>query len=119
MFFQGLTVVVGATDKKEKFGYKIFKQLLEKGVELKGMHPKLKELEGKQVVQSLEEIKENIDTFVLIIAPEKSKPIIQEALAKGVKKFWFQPGAESEELQKMLFSYSDTEVSTGSCILHI
>ena len=79
--------VIGATDKKEKVGYAVFKNIIEGG--FKGrvypVNKRLKELEGYKVYPSILEIPDQID-LVIIAVPIIYVPQIFDQLGKkGVK----------------------------------
>ncbi len=117
-FFQGSIAVVGATNNKDKYGFKVFKTLKNRYPEFDiiPVNPNCDSVLGFSCLNSLEEIKDEIDTLVLIVNPEIGLKIVEKAFSKGVKKFWFQPGAESPEIEvfckehKCLFS-------TNLCLL--
>lgn len=93
--------VVGATPRKEKYGYLVFKRLMERGYNVFAVNPFYDEIEGFKVYKSLEEVSDNIECVSMIVSPDKGEKYIKEAAALGVKYIWFQPGAESIKLIDM------------------
>ena len=89
--------LVGATDKPEKWGHRIFKRLQQEGYEVLPVHPRLEEIEGVKCYPSLSQIEGEIDGVSIVVPPTATKGILEEARQKGVKVAWAQPGAESEE----------------------
>lgn len=92
--------VVGATDNVEKFGYKIFKNLQERGYEVYPVNPKLEELEGIQAYHTLSDIPKKIDVVDFVVPPAVTKEILKECKKLGLRRIWLQPGSESEEAIK-------------------
>ncbi|MDD5450274.1 MAG: CoA-binding protein [Candidatus Omnitrophica bacterium] len=50
-------VVVGVSDRPEKYGYKIFKGLIEAGFDVQGINPRDGEILGRKVFKNLKELK--------------------------------------------------------------
>lgn len=118
-YFQGTIAVVGATDNKNRFGYTVFKRLFKLFPDelIIGVNPKTPLIDGEQTVASLDDIPKHIDTVVMVVNPLLGISIVKQALQLGVKKFWFQPGAQSDEIAHVLTA-AKAEYSFGTCILH-
>ncbi len=110
--------VVGATPKKEKFGYKIWKMLPEHGYTAYGVHPVRKEIEGRKVYQSLSELPETPDVINMIVGPQRGGAILEEGARLGIKYVFFQPGSYDEELVKKAEELGYTYL-TGDCVYAI
>lgn len=91
-------VVIGATDDKSKFGYKILKKLKDKGYNVCGINPKYKEIEGIKIYSNINEIKENIDVANIIVNPNIAITMLDDIKNKGIKNVWFQPGSFNDEV---------------------
>lgn len=89
--------VVGATDRVEKWGYKIFKRLRDEGYEAIPIHPRLKELEGVKCYPSLLEAPSSIEGVDVVIPPARVMEVLKQCVEKGISYVWLQPGTESEE----------------------
>ena len=90
--------VVGATDDKSKFGYKVFMKLKSHGYNVYPVNPKLSEIEGIKCSKSISDIREKIDVVSMIVNPKIGIQLVDEVSGAGIKNMWCQPGAESEEL---------------------
>ncbi|WP_039764457.1 MULTISPECIES: CoA-binding protein [unclassified Caldicellulosiruptor] len=108
--------VVGATPRKEKYGYLVFKRLMERGYNVFAVNPFYNEIEGHKVYKSLEEVSDNIECVSMIVSPDKGEKYVKEAAALGVKYIWFQPGAESIKLIDMCKELSLIPIY-NACIL--
>lgn len=97
MFKKEVWVVIGITDKTERFGYKIPKLLEEKNYKVYGVNPKLDELEGTKVYKNLSQVPEKIDVINMIVNPKFAKTYLEEAKELGIKNVFFQPGSYQEE----------------------
>ena len=89
--------VVGATDNTEKFGYKIFKNLKDRGFEVYPVNPKLKELDGTPVYPTLSDIPMKVDVVDFVVPPAVTEEILKECNKLGLKRIWLQPGSESQD----------------------
>jgi uncharacterized protein len=89
--------VVGASNNKEKYGYKVTKTLKELGLKVIPINPKEKEILELKVYSTLKKVKEKIDTVVFVVPPNVTEKILEEVKEVGIENVWFQPGSESEK----------------------
>ncbi len=93
--------VAGATDNKEKFGYKVYRCLLDHGYTVYPIHPKLKEIDGHLCYASLEELPEKPDVVDFVVSPKIGEQTIRECAKLGIRNVWLQPGADAESVVRM------------------
>ncbi|MFP4015450.1 MAG: CoA-binding protein [Halanaerobiales bacterium] len=91
--------VVGATDKTGKFGYKIFKRLLEHGYEVYPVNPNIDYIEGHICFNSISEIEQSIDVVDMVVNPEIGISVMKEISERDIEYVWLQPGARSERIK--------------------
>lgn len=97
--------VVGATDRRNKWGYKIFRYLRDRGHEVFPVHPRVESIDGVPVHRSLEEIDPPapgappVDGIDLVVNPAAGIDVVRSAKALGIPRVWAQPGAESPEIE--------------------
>lgn len=84
--------VVGASQNKEKFGYKVFKNLVMRGFELVPVNPKGGELLGFKVEEKLENVSRVIDVVIFVVPPVVSNEVLKSVEKLSINKVWFQPG---------------------------
>ncbi len=96
--------VVGISNNPAKPSYFVSKALQACGYKLFLINPKYagQEILGEKVYKSLLDIEENIDVVDVFRRPADVKFTAEEALKKGFKTFWFQPGTYNEEVAKLL-----------------
>jgi predicted CoA-binding protein len=92
--------VVGATDDKNKFGYKIFMNLKNRGYELYPVNPKLHKLEGITCYGKLSDIPDKVDVVDFVVPPPVTENILKECRELGLNRIWLQPGSESKKAIK-------------------
>ena len=89
--------VVGASANEEKYGYKVFKDLLEAGYRVMPVNPKGGEILGSKVYPDIKSVPEKIDVAIFVVPPAVTEKILPEVKALAIKKVWLQPGSESEK----------------------
>ncbi|MBI4090017.1 MAG: CoA-binding protein [Candidatus Kerfeldbacteria bacterium] len=109
--------VVGASADSEKFGNVIFYDLLHAGFIVVPVNPKLSELGGVSAVGRLQDVTPKPDVAVVVVPPSVGLTVIDDAVAAGIKKLWFQPGAESPEVIQRAREKGLEVVADGSCIM--
>ena len=91
--------VVGATNKEDKYGYKIVKKLDEHNYNVYPINPSLDEIDGIKVYDKLSEIEDNIDVVDIVVNPQIGKHVMKEVNKLGIKYVWLQPGTRSDEIR--------------------
>ncbi len=90
--------VVGATRNEKKYGYKIYKLLKEKNYDVIGVNPIHKNIDGDLTKPDLLSVDEKIDCVNVVVGPEKTVKVVDDAIKKGIKYMWFQPGTFTSEI---------------------
>lgn len=98
--------VVGASDKKDKFGYKIVKTLNDNDYNVFPINPRLDEIEGIKCYESINDIEEEIEVVDMVVKPEIGKKIIPEIADNNIKYIWLQPGTRSDEIDELTAKYN-------------
>lgn len=109
--------VVGATVNPEKFGNIIVRNLKSKGYDVVPVTPKYSEIEGIPAVKDVGELPKDVDLIVFVVPPEVGIVELEKAYKAGFRRFWFQPGAESETIMTLSQKMSDAEFSFIKCIM--
>ncbi len=94
------TLIVGASNKKDRYSNKAMKKLVENGHKIILMHPKLKKIEGKKVYNSISEIKADVHTITLYVNKTVSNKMDSQILELNPKRIIFNPGAENDSLKE-------------------
>ncbi len=90
-------VVVGVSKNKDKYGFKVFKDLKDKGYNVYGINPKLKDSEKERIYTSLELLPVKADVLIFVVKPEVTENVLKIAKKLKISKIWLQPGSESEK----------------------
>lgn len=97
-----IVVVLGASDKKDRYSNKAQKLLMEHGARVVPVHPSLEAVEGVPVSRSLSDISPGPDALTVYVKPETSSGLTDELVALRPKAVVFNPGTENPELEKRL-----------------
>ena len=90
--------VVGVTPNKEKYGYKIWKKLLDHGYETYGINPKYDYIQKEKIYTSLKEVPKKIDVIDLVVPSKVSLKTLEEAKELDIDYMWFQPGTYDDKV---------------------
>mgnify|MGYP000252838302 CR=1 FL=1 len=91
--------IVGATDKKDKFGYKIPKKLKENNYNVFPVNPKLDKIDDFKCYHTLSSIEAEIDVVDMVVNPKIGIKVMKEINKLGIKYVWLQPGTRSQEIR--------------------
>ncbi|MDI3516252.1 MAG: uncharacterized protein PWP37_1775 [Thermotogota bacterium] len=108
--------VIGASANRSKYGNIIVRDLKRKGYEVYPVNPKLDELEGLKCYRSLEDLPKDVELIVFVVPPEIGIEEARKAVSLGFKRLWFQPGAESKEIEDFLKN-QNVEYSFYRCVM--
>ena len=93
-------VIIGASNKPDRYSFKALKMLQEYGHNIILINPVLEEIEGIKVFHSLAEIgEERVDTVTLYVNPEVLKKYVSDLLALKPQRVIFNPGTESQQIE--------------------
>lgn len=106
-------VVVGVSHKEDKFGFKIFRDLLRNGFKVMGVNPTDGEAAGEKIYRNLKEINSAIDLVITVVPSSVTERIVDECKELGIKEIWMQPGSESESAIAKAKKYGISVVSNA------
>ncbi|MCA9379805.1 CoA-binding protein [Candidatus Dojkabacteria bacterium] len=89
--------VIGVSKNPEKYGYRVFKDLLGAGWEVYPVNPKEDEILGQKVYPKLSNIDKKIDVVIFVVPPQVTLEVLNEIEKLDIKNVWLQPGSESPE----------------------
>lgn len=87
--------VVGASDRPERYGNRVFRSLVGRGYRVFPVHPTLDEIDGIKVYKTLSDVPEPIEAVDIVVNPAVAEEVVRECHRLGIKHVWLQPGAES------------------------
>ena len=90
--------VVGVSEKKDRWGYKIWKKLKEHDYKAYGVSPNYEELEGEKIYPSVTDVSEKIDVLDMVVSPKIAMNILDEAKEANIEYIFFQPGTYNKKV---------------------
>jgi predicted CoA-binding protein len=109
--------VVGASQDRSKYGNKVLRVYQQNRYEVVPVNPKADEVEGLQTYPDLSSIPGTIDGVSIITPPAVTERVVQDAIQKGIKHIWMQPGAESDVAVQAAQEAGANVIAGGPCIL--
>ncbi len=94
--------ILGASAKPDRYSYKAFTLLREKGHNVFPVNPVLTNLEGVPVFPSLTQITEPLDTITVYLSQKNQQSLEKDILECAAKRVIFNPGAENPSLAASL-----------------
>lgn len=109
-------VVLGASNKPERYSYMAVKLLMEHEHNVFPINPVLETILGLQVYKSVDLIKEKIDTVSLYLSPKHLQAEVEKIISLSPKRVIFNPGTESESIMAQ-FEESGITVIKGCTLI--
>jgi predicted CoA-binding protein len=95
-------VIVGASDKPDRYAHRAQVMLKEYGHEVIPVHPRLTQIDGVPVVADLSQVAGPIDTVTMYVGAKISADMTDKLIALKPRRVIFNPGAENPELAASL-----------------
>ena len=89
--------ILGATQNREKYGWKITNNLKKRKLNVIPINPKYEYIEGLKCYKNVDSITSKIDYLIVVIPPSNALLALKDIRTADIGTVWFQPGAESEE----------------------
>ena len=97
-----LIALVGASNDKNKYGNKILLDLLSKNYNVVPINQKEDTIAGLKAYTKVQDLPSRPSIINFVVPPEIGLDITKELVEEGYDNFWYQPGAESEDLTNLL-----------------
>jgi predicted CoA-binding protein len=111
-----IIAVIGVSGREEKFGFKIFRDLIKAGFNVKGINPANGEVLGRKIYRNLKELENAPDLVITVVPGQVTERIVQECKELGIKEIWMQPGSESENAVRKAKEYG-MSVTYNACFM--
>jgi predicted CoA-binding protein len=109
--------VVGASTDRSKYGNKVLRAYLQNNREAVPVNPGAEEVEGLPAYRDLTSVPGDVDGVSIITPPVVTEKVVQQAVDRGVKNIWMQPGAESPAAIESAQRAGANVIAGGPCIL--
>ncbi|MFP4163887.1 MAG: CoA-binding protein [Chitinispirillaceae bacterium] len=111
-------VILGASNREDRYSYKAFRMLKEHGFRVVPIHPALSDIEGVEVKASLDYVDQKVDTVTLYVGPKRLPDLLPAIVSLSPRRVVFNPGTELPEAQEELKS-KGIEVVEGCTMVMI
>ncbi len=109
--------VAGASSRRHKYGNKVLRCYLQNGRRAIPINPVETEIEGEKVVANLADLPDEVQSLSLITPPQITEKLVEQAVARGIRNIWMQPGAESAKAIAYCEEQGLNLIADGSCVL--
>jgi predicted CoA-binding protein len=109
--------VVGASQDPTKYGNKVLRVYQQNKRDVVPVNPKADDVEGLKSYADLASIPGQIDGVSIITPPAVTERVVQDAIQRGIKNIWMQPGAESSAAIRTGEEGGANVIARGPCIL--
>lgn len=109
--------VVGASTNRSKFGNKVLRCYLEHRRPVIPVHPLETEIEGLRCLASVTDLPLEVESLSVITPPQVTEKVVQQAVERGIKNIWMQPGSESVAAIRTAEEQGVNVIADGACVL--
>ncbi len=111
-----LYAVVGTSNNEEKYGYKVFKDLLEGWYKVIPINPNEQEILRSKVYPTLSATEKKIDVVIFVTPPAVTEKVLEEVKSLWIKNVWMQPWTQSNAAIDFC-KKNDIECIHDACII--
>jgi len=113
----GPWAVVGASTDREKYGNKVLRAYLQRGLEVYAVNPRADQVEGVESYADVAALPDGVQGLSIVTPPKITEQVVEAAATKGIRKLWMQPGAESGKAVERAEALGLSVISGGPCAL--
>ena len=113
---KNLIALVGASNDRNKYGNKILLDLLSKNYNVVPINQKEDTIAGLKAYTKVQDLPSRPSIINFVVPPEIGLDITKELVEEGYNHFWYQPGAESEDLTNLL-TQKNKDFIDDKCIM--
>jgi len=108
--------VVGVSNNPDKWGYRIFRDLLNAGYPVEGINPSNGEILGKIIYRNLKMVSPVPEMVITVVPHPVTERVVEECNQLGIKEIWMQPGSESALAIEKAQSYG-IKTTANACFM--
>jgi len=109
--------VAGASKNRDKYGNKILRCYQMNNRKAVPINPVETEVEGVAAVKTVSDLPTDVTSLSVITPPQITDKVVEQAIAKGIKHVWMQPGAQSAAAIAAAEAAGIDVIADGSCLL--
>ncbi len=108
--------VIGVSNNAEKYGHKIFRDLLHEKYAVAGVNPAGGVVVGQKIFRKLADVAPKPDIVITVVPHSVTEQVVEQCRELGIPEIWMQPGSESEAAIGKAKEYGIT-VTHHACIM--
>ena len=109
--------VAGASKNRDKYGNKVLRCYQMHGRKVVPVNPVEAEIEGVACVKAVSDLPPEVESLSIITPPQITDKVVEQAIAKGIRNLWMQPGAQSATAIAAAEAAGLNVIADGSCLL--
>jgi len=109
--------VAGASKNRDKYGNKVLRCYQLNGRKVIPINPVESEIEGVACVKAVSDLPAEVQSLSIITPPQVTDKVVEQAIAKGIRNVWMQPGAQSAAAIAACEKAGINVIADGSCLL--
>jgi predicted CoA-binding protein len=109
--------VVGASPHRHKYGNKTLRCYVQNGRPAIPVNPNEREVEGLACVPGVLDLPDEVHSISIITPPPITERVVRDAVRRGIRNVWMQPGAESDAAVATCRDAGINVIADGSCLL--
>jgi len=109
--------VAGASTDRSKYGNRVLRCYQQNGKRAIPVNPRESLIEGAPCVRSVLDLPDDVKSLSVITPPAVTEAIVEDAIARGIKNVWMQPGSESPDAVSRCREAGINVIADGSCLL--
>jgi len=109
--------VAGASTNRDKYGNKVLRCYLQHDRPVVPINPRAEAIEGVPCVASVDALPPEVASLSLVTPPAITLEVVRAALARGLRNFWMQPGADHIEAVRLAEEAGANCIHGGPCVL--
>ena len=109
--------VAGASTNRDKYGNKVVRVYQQNDKPVYPINPRATEIEGVTAYPDVVSLPEGPIGLSIVTPPKITLEVVRQALKRGVRHFWMQPGAENEEAVHEAQEAGASVIYGGPCVL--
>ena len=111
-----LIALVGTSNDPKKYGNKILLDLISKGYNVAPINNKEEMISGIKSYKNVMDLEISPSIINFVVPPKIGFEITKELVENNYENFWYQPGAESEEISNFLLEKQKSFID-DKCIM--
>ncbi|HOW24620.1 MAG TPA: CoA-binding protein [Bacteroidales bacterium] len=114
---QKTLAIAGVSRKETKFGNILYKELAGKGYTVYAVNPAMESYKGNVCYPTVSNLPEGVTGLVIVTNPSQTLTLIKEGEAAGIRNFWVQQGAESNEAMEYAAQGNSSNIIFKECLM--